>query len=122
MLYKVIMGCTKTSIIILYLRVFPGTDVKQFRMICAVVMVYVVGYAIASTLATLAQCTPVARAWDKGIPGTCINMTAFWYSNAVASISGDIIIFLLPLNRIRKLHLPRKQKGQLLFVFCLGGL
>lgn len=85
-------------------------------------MAYVLLYAIASIMATIFECTPIPRIWDKKIPGTCINLTAFWYSNAAANILGDICIFLLPLPVIRSLKLPSREKLGLTMVFCLGFL
>jgi hypothetical protein len=83
-------------------------------------MVVVVLYGIATTFATTFQCTPVSRAWDKTIPGTCINITAFWYANAGYSIATDVIILILPMPVIWGLRLRKAQKIGLMGVFALG--
>jgi len=85
-------------------------------------MAYVILYAIASIIATIFQCSPILRVWDHTVPGTCINLTAFWYANATANIIGDFMILLLPMSVVRGLHLPRRQRYGLMFVFALGGL
>lgn len=71
--------------------------------------------------ATIFQCTPVPRAWNKAIPGTCINNEYFWYANAGFSIATDLIILFIPMPLIYGLQVPRIQKAALVLVFALGG-
>lgn len=118
-IYKFTINLTKTSILLLYLRIFPK---KSFRKLVYGMLVFVIGYAVASVVATIFQCTPVARTFDHTIPGTCINLTAFWYSNAAANILGDFIILALPVPEVISLHLPLRQRLGLIAVFLLGGL
>ena len=67
------------------------------------------------------QCTPVPRAWDRSLPGTCISLTANWYANAAFSITTDVLIILLPQKVIWESQLPGGQKKALMAVFALGG-
>ncbi|MCJ1305691.1 hypothetical protein MMC08_008507 [Hypocenomyce scalaris] len=117
-IYKCTITLTKTSIMLLYLRIFPQ---KGFRKAVFCVMAYVLLYAAASIIATIFQCNPIKRTFNHALPGSCINLTAFWYANAVASILGDFLILALPMPLIRSLHLPRRQKYGLIIVFALGG-
>ncbi|RFU29212.1 hypothetical protein B7463_g7113, partial [Scytalidium lignicola] len=71
--YKVSINMTKTSILLLYLRIFVFQ--RSFRVICWIMLGIVTAYLIASTAAAIFQCTPIARAWDKSVNGTCINIT-----------------------------------------------
>ncbi|KAK6951589.1 hypothetical protein Daesc_006111 [Daldinia eschscholtzii] len=75
---------------------------------------------LATTAASIWQCTPVRRAWDKSVPGTCISITRNWYSNAGFSIATDIMILVLPMQPIFRSNLPPKQKWALVIVFALG--
>lgn len=118
-LYKFTITLTKTSICLLYLRIFTT---KKFRQTVHVIMGYVILYAFASIIATVVQCTPLERIWDHTVPGTCINLTAFWYANASANIIGDFLILALPMPVVRSLQLPRRQRLGLMMVFALGGL
>lgn len=118
-IYKFTINLTKISILLLYLRIFPN---KSFRKAVYGLLVFVIGYAVASITATTFQCTPVARTFDHDIPGTCINNTAFWYANAGANILSDFAILALPMPVVNSLHLPRRQKLGLMVVFALGGL
>ena len=120
--YKLTINLTKTSICLLYLRIFSTVDKVNFRRVVYCVMAYVLLYAFASIIATIFQCVPVERIWNKKVPGSCIDLTAFWYANAAANIIGDIAIFILPMPVIRSLNLPRREKFGLTMVFALGFL
>ncbi|KAI9830157.1 MAG: hypothetical protein M1819_005834 [Sarea resinae] len=116
--YKVCVGLTKSSILLLYLRFMVG---KVYRGLCWGLFTVVVLYAFASILATILECTPVPRVYDKSIAGTCINISAFWYANAVYSILTDVLILALPMPMVYGLKLPTRSKNALMLVFALGG-
>ncbi|KAI2617221.1 hypothetical protein GGS26DRAFT_585325 [Hypomontagnella submonticulosa] len=118
--YKACINLTKASILLLYLRLFSNT--KWLRWACRFMLTIVVMYCIASVTATIFQCTPVAKAFDKPLKGTCIDNGEFWYANAGFSIATDIIILLLPMPLVYALQIPRVQKAALIMVFALGVL
>lgn len=76
---------------------------------------------MASVLATIFQCSPVEKAFNKSIPETCINNAQFWYANAGFSIATDVVILLIPMPLVYQLQLLRVQKIALIMVFALGG-
>ncbi|KAM7197765.1 hypothetical protein V8F20_006438 [Naviculisporaceae sp. PSN 640] len=115
--YKLTINLTKTSILLLYLRIFVK---KWFRITCSVLLGLVLGYMVATFAASVWQCTPISRAWDKTIAGTCLNITANWYANAGFSISTDFMILALPMYPIYTSMLPLGQKVALMVVFALG--
>lgn len=83
-------------------------------------IVYVSLYTISTGVATIFQCVPIARAWNKYIHGFCVQPTAQWYSFATLNISAEVIMFFLPMPMIKKLQLPRQQKIGLFIIFALG--
>jgi hypothetical protein len=103
--------------LLLYLRIFVQ---KWFRITCYVLLGIVLAYMVATFASSVWQCTPIPRAWDKSIPGTCISITGNWYANAGFSIATDIIILVLPMQPIYQSKLPVKQKVALIVVFALG--
>ncbi|KAK3693445.1 integral membrane protein [Podospora appendiculata] len=115
--YKLTINLTKTSILILYLRIFVQ---RWFRIICYTLLGIILAYMVATFCSSVFQCTPIPRAWDKSIPGTCISITTNWYANAGFSIATDILILGLPMYPINASHLPRTQKIALMVVFALG--
>jgi hypothetical protein len=91
------LNLTKVSILLLYLRAFT---LRPFQIICWALMVLVVAYGLAATIATILQCAPIAWAWDKSIFGACFDITAFWYANASYTIITDVILLVLPMRVI----------------------
>ncbi|KAI0883578.1 uncharacterized protein GGS22DRAFT_195248 [Annulohypoxylon maeteangense] len=116
--YKACLNLTKASILLLYLRIFGNT--KWLRLACRFVLTCVIMYCIASVTATIFQCTPVTKAFDKSLEGTCIDNGHFWYSNAGFSITTDVIILTLPMPLVYALQIPNVQKAALIMVFALG--
>ncbi|KEF57064.1 uncharacterized protein A1O9_07254 [Exophiala aquamarina CBS 119918] len=120
--YKVTIGLTKISILLLYVQVFGVW--KSFKCLCYLMMGLVFAFTIASVTASVFQCSPVNFAFGKtaiGGHGTCIDMTKFWYANAGFNISSDVMIILLPIIPVRSLPLPLKSKVALCGVFAIGG-
>lgn len=114
------MNLTKISILLLYLRIFAVFT--WFRWIIWALIGIVTAYMISAFFAAVFQCTPVERAWDKSVPGTCISIEMNWYANAGFSITTDAIILLLPIRPILSLKLPVSEKVAVLGVFVLGAL
>lgn len=118
-LYKCTINLTKASILLLYLGFFRNWVAVYSAY---AVLGYVASYALASIIATVLECTPVPHVWDHTIPGTCINLTAFWYANAISNIASDLVILALPWPVILKLNMRNRQKYTLGLVFMFGGL
>ncbi|KAI0015026.1 hypothetical protein F4780DRAFT_784544 [Xylariomycetidae sp. FL0641] len=117
--YKTSINLTKASILLLYLRIFSG--VAWFRRGCRFVLASVAMYCVASVLATVFQCRPVAAAFDKSLePSDCIDNARFWLANAGFSIATDVVILLMPMPLVYALQIPRVQKVALMMVFALG--
>ena len=119
-LYLVILLLTKVSILVFYLRIFPG---RQFRNITKAVLVFVILSGVTILFIQIFQCLPVAYNWDKSIPGArCVNINALTYTHAAMSITQDLIILILPVPELVSLKLERKQKIGLFLVFQVGAL
>lgn len=113
------INLTKASILLLFLRIFVQ---RWFRTICYTLLSIILAYMIATTCSSIFQCSPIPRAWNRTIDGTCISLTMNWNANAGFSIATDIIILFLPQYPIWKSKLPVSQKRALMGVFALGGL
>lgn len=116
--YKAAINLVKCCILLLYLRLFH--IVNWFRFSCWGLLAIVTMYCTASILVTIFQCRPIMRAFDKTIPGVCIDTAKFWFANAGFSIATDIIILLLPMPLVWKLEVPTAQKLALVGVFTVG--
>ena len=116
--YKVSINLVKCCILLLYLRLFR--IVRWFRWACWAILAAAIMYCIASVAVTIFQCRPLIRAFDKTVPGSCIDTAKFWYANAGFSIATDVIILLLPMPLVWKLEVPIAQKVALMAVFAIG--
>jgi hypothetical protein len=88
--YKMLGGFTKLTFCLLYLRLF-GHD-RRIRYFLWTVMVIVGLGSLVMVFPTIWQCKPVRRAWDKSVPGTCVNNMIFWYFHATWNILWDIVV------------------------------
>ena len=117
--YKLVMLCTKWSVLLLYLRLFPN---RTFRVVVFCLMGVVAIYMLILIGFTIGQCQPISRAWDTNADGWCINIKAFWLANASLNISSDFGILALPMPFVFRLVLPWRKKLSLSLVIALGGL
>ena len=109
----------KTSLILLYFRIFGV--IKWFRVLLIGAEVVVALYFIVDVLVAIFECHPVAFYWDKTIKGgKCINENQFYRWNGVANLLIDFMIWSLTLPVIWHLQLNNKQKLSLSGVFLLG--
>ncbi|KAL4908219.1 hypothetical protein BDW74DRAFT_147073 [Aspergillus multicolor] len=108
----------KISLLTSYLRF--GGFIRLYRMVILGVIVACVCNQIAFTFVISFGCNPVARQWDKAIPGTCIDTVASYYGIAGTSLGFDAIIITLPLPILGKLQLKLRQKIFLCMLFSLG--
>ncbi|OAQ99996.1 hypothetical protein LLEC1_01841 [Akanthomyces lecanii] len=116
--YKLTINLTKTSILLLYRRIFVQ---RWFRYSCNTLICIVMAYCVATTASSIWQCTPIPFAWDKSLHGSCISMITNWYANAGFAIATDVLILSLPMQPIWASKLPVNQKRALMLVFALGG-
>lgn len=83
----------------------------------------VAAQGISNVLAIVLQCIPVNGAWDSTVTSKkCIDINAFYLGNAVANITTDLITYILPMQLLSMIQLPRKQKVALGVMLCLGFL
>lgn len=115
--YKFLVAFTKLAIIFLYLRIFTQWNLKRFAQILAGI-IFVGSFAFA--IASVFECNPIHRVWDRTIPGTCFNLGASWYAYAAFNTICDLIIIIMPMQAIWKLQLKWTQKVSLAAVFLLG--
>ena len=119
--YNLAISCTKFSILLQYLRIFPQ---NSMRMSCYILMAVVFVYSCWTFFSAIFACKPISFFWNPTMPGggTCLNRFAVWFANASINIVTDIATGILPLPVLKELQLPKRQKIALMIVFALGGL
>ncbi|KAK2736393.1 hypothetical protein FQN57_000770 [Myotisia sp. PD_48] len=118
-LYKIILGFEKLSVLFFYLRLFYVD--KKFRVACISVIVFVIVSSIAYIPPTVWQCSPIAAFWDRSIPHKCLTPLPIWLSYAIINIVADIVVLALPIHQVLKLQLSLRDKVGVILVFALGG-
>ncbi|KAK3713690.1 hypothetical protein LTR37_008384 [Vermiconidia calcicola] len=119
--YNLSMSCTKFSILLQYLRIFPQ---RLFRRACYIMIGIVAIYTCWTFFSAVFACWPISYFWTKlkdPDGGHCLNRFAVWFANAGLNIATDIATGLLPMRVLRDLELPKRQKYALMIVFGLGG-
>ncbi|GKZ90669.1 hypothetical protein AnigIFM59636_002591 [Aspergillus niger] len=94
---------TKTSILAMYHRIFHIH--RPTRIAVYILGVITIIRAISLIFASIFQCTPVARAWDKfQYPGRCINLKDTFIANDVVNAITDVVILGLLIGRVWKVQ------------------
>lgn len=73
--YNLSLSCTKISILLQYLRIFPQ---QWFRRCCYTMLVVVVVYSLYTFFTAIFACTPISYFWDQSVGGHCLDRFAVW--------------------------------------------
>lgn len=103
----------------MYCRIF---SLRSFRIAAWTIGTIVVLWTLAFIFVCIFQCSPVPRAWNPMINGTCINLRAAFIGNAVPNIATDLAILVMPMHQVWKLQIKLVQRISLTIVFLLGCL
>lgn len=118
-LYTISLCLTKSSILLLYHRLFGRSSIRKPLIILGFI---VTGWGVAVVATTIFQCSPVEGFWDKSVNPRCsVDVYAFFIGNAVPNIVTDWALLLLPIPYIWRLHQNRFEKLGLCGIFMLGG-
>ncbi|KAJ4418763.1 hypothetical protein N0V82_005328 [Gnomoniopsis sp. IMI 355080] len=114
-MYNVTMVAVKFSFCFLYLRLFP---MLKYR-VCAIAG-FILTFGCTFIIVGLLQCTPMEKIWEPTHPGTCLNTTAIFLSNAGLHIFSDVMLLILPITQVVKLKVELVMKLSLISIFMLG--
>ncbi len=118
-LYNPAIVLTKTSILLLYHRLFPS---RRFRYALWAVGIFVVCYSITAATVNIFQCIPVKSDWDPTIKPRCVNIGLDLIILSSINVITDAAILCLPIYQVWHLHMSRSRKLQIGGLFLLGGL
>ncbi|PYI04752.1 hypothetical protein BO78DRAFT_372434 [Aspergillus sclerotiicarbonarius CBS 121057] len=113
------LGFTKTSMILLYLRIFRT---PLFRRICQGCVVFVICWTISFTFACLFQCYPVTALVEFFYGNKCINTLVFYNVLSGSDVALDVVIIILPIAPVLGIQMSLRQRLAVLGMFLLGGL
>ncbi|KAK1148775.1 hypothetical protein N8T08_008660 [Aspergillus melleus] len=117
-LWVLSLSCTKISILLLYLRIFPVTWLVGVAWTTIGV---IVAWAIATILAGCLICRPFAFNWDQTIPGgSCGNQVTSFTATGVINLVTDVVVLVIPMPLLYRLQMATYKKVTLITVFGLG--
>lgn len=125
-LYLTLAFFIKLSILLFYLKLFPLTFTWMRRTIFCLIAFFFV-YTIVGTTITCLVCKPVKAFWTLELRAgdSCPSQTEVqrrYLSILAIHVTGDFVVLMLPMHLISTLHLPKRQKIILVFIFSAGGL
>ncbi|KAM0327989.1 hypothetical protein ACHAQA_005388 [Verticillium albo-atrum] len=112
-------GLSKTSLLTLYLRISPQ---KWFKIIIWTTIAMVASYTVTIAGLLLFGCKPIRTAWDPYVVGKCVDFPILYIAIAVANITSDVILFVIPIPTIVKLKMPLAQKVGAGIMFGIGSV
>ncbi|KAL3428474.1 CFEM domain-containing protein [Phlyctema vagabunda] len=116
-IYVVVLGLVKVSLVVFYLRMFPQV---WFRNLAFGILGLIVLSTTIIFLLTVFSCKPVQYFWNKDLRGSCMDLNAIAYANAGLSIALDLIIISLPIPILLGMNLNRKRKLSVFAMFAIG--
>ena len=117
--YNPAVVAIKSSILLLYRRLFPG---RHFQIVLWCVGGFVLSYSFAQSVVEVFECSPVNSLWNPQVKGKCINLSAELVASSVLNVVTDVFILVLPLPILWRLQISLERKLELIGIFSLGGL
>lgn len=118
--YKIALGFTKASLVLLYLRIFIT---EAFQRVGKIFLAIIAAWTVASVLATTFQCVPIEASWNDDIKAKqCVDKDSWWYAFAGINTVTDFLIAILPIPPVGHLKLSKRDRIGLFCVFGVGAL
>lgn len=95
--------------------------VKAFRIVCWILVGFVVAWILMTILIGLLICRPIAYNWDQTIEGGyCGDETTAFGAVAIVDLIIDFAIFILPMPMVIRLQISTAHKIGLSAIFGAG--
>lgn len=118
--YGVAICVAKLAILCLYRRIFSGYPRSPFDIAVIILGVLLVLYYVATVIAKIWECIPVARAWDQSIPGHCIDVLMLVNVDGIFNLVTDFIMVIMPLRVVWSLSMKVTKKAYVVLAFTFG--
>lgn len=118
------IGATKSSILLLYVRIFSLND-RTFKCLVYVGAVLTVGCALSTLLMLTLSCRPVYYFWarygpDEDVQGSCGNAGAAFFAIGVINLFLEFYLLAIPIPQILKLNMSSRRKSVLCALILIG--
>ncbi len=118
-LYCIGTASFKFSALLLFHRIFGS--VPRFTALLWSLAVLIIANNVAEIFLSVFQCTPVNKAWDPTVPGSCVDIILAACIPGAINVLSDFITVLLPMPLVWGLQMPLNRKIQLVAIFLLSG-
>ncbi|WQF75221.1 Putative extracellular membrane protein, CFEM [Colletotrichum destructivum] len=119
-LYMTSLAFIKSSILFLYLRIFPD---ENFRRVLWGTQLFNLLIWITFVTGTFAACQPLNffwNGWKREMTGKCFNLNAFAMCHGVLNVALDAWMLVLPATQIYGLRMKLKTKVGVMLMFGVG--
>lgn len=119
-LYTLTLGLIKTSILFLYLRLFPDPRFRRTIWATQAFNCLMVGSFIISDFL---QCQPIRyfwESWDGEHNGRCFNINALAWAHSALNIALDFWMLYLPATQVWCLQMKVRKKVGVILMFGIG--
>lgn len=110
----------KLAILCLYRRIFSGHPRSPFDVAVIVLGVLLILYYVATIIAKIWECIPIARAWDQSLPGYCIDVLMLVNVDGIFNAITDFIIVIMQLWMVWDLNMKVTKKVYVVLAFTFG--
>lgn len=118
--YGVAICVAKLAILCLYRRIFSMYPRSPFDSAVIVLGILLILYYVATVIAKIWECVPLARAWDQSIPGSCIDVLMLVNVDGIFNLVTDFIIVIMPLRVVWNLNMKVTKKASVVLAFTFG--
>ena len=82
--------------------------------------IFTITFYFAVMISRSLQCIPREKIWNSNVPGTCISSIGIAVTSSSVNAVIDIILFVIPTYRVRKLQMSRNRKLAIIAVFAFA--
>jgi hypothetical protein len=123
-IYQLVIVATKISIVLFYLRIFPGGNSRRFEHLSWAIIGALLAYLIGFWIFYALECKPLSyfwNQWDGEHEGSCPGTQAAIFTNSGINLFLDFVVFFLPVPQILNLQIQdTRRKVGILATFLVG--
>ncbi|ROW09304.1 hypothetical protein VPNG_05834 [Cytospora leucostoma] len=102
LLYNPVLAMVKNAVLVFFYRI--GGLITRIRILIYALMFLNTALMISVFFTTSLQCTPVRKAINPHISGTCINTATFFVASAALALFTDCLVMMIPIWITCSLH------------------
>ncbi|QPC80364.1 hypothetical protein HYE68_011116 [Fusarium pseudograminearum] len=120
--YSLLMGMTKVTIILFYIRLCHVYT--RFCQACWAVIVIVCLNTVIFMFLNIFQCTPIHWNWNRfsgnDVDFQCMDLNKLQWSINITNIIFDVVVLALPIPLVWRMRSKFRRKLAIIFMFSLG--